>query len=350
MTLRAMWTYDHVANPSAITVTSVAAYTATGAYNILTGNVGTPILRTGSSNMTINQSNNATAPGYLLMNNAGQGQQLAVALTDLPLLQNGSTKAYIGFRTIATALVTPATNSIVGVGSSATVAPTPLLTEAQLNRTLNVAQFVEVMIDQGNSVYSVWVDGLPVITGAALPTGWTYLLFGSGVSLTTGVVGVRDFYFADADSQTTKRLGPIQSYIAPLVTVTAPNYTSSDAKTPLVDLTTAYSGAPTAIPTITNAPTNDPITANFQSNLPAGGSCIAVQYKMAASVPMASKMGVAITNGTQTVTPPAYQFNDTSMDYGRDLAGLQVNGPSGNPWGAVEFAATSLVLTPQSLT
>jgi hypothetical protein len=227
-----------------------------------------------------------------------------------------------------------------------------LVNETQLNRTVNVPQYVEVMVDIQNNVYSAWVDGLQIINAAALATGWSYLVFGSGAVLTNaGIIGLRDFYFLDADATTPNaRLGPVQSALAGLVAATAPNYSSSDSKTPLQDLTTAYSGAPTATPNLANAATNDPLTVTYSSAAQPGSVIIATQYKMAASVNAAAQMLVKLTNGAANVTPPNYSFQDTSMDYGRDLAGIQQLDPSGNAWTVAGFNATQLVVQPQSIT
>lgn len=354
MTLRALWSYDHVANTgNTIPVTSVAAYTANNAYNQLTGNPGSMMLRAGSSSCAIGKSNDATFPGYLgWTNTTAIAQGLAVALTDIPLLQNGVTKAYFGFRTLSPVIPAPNTVSVVGVAASATVVPTALLTEAQLNRTVSVPQYVEVKLDTSLNVYSVWVDGLQVVKDAALATGFTHLVFGSNAVLTnSGQMYVRDFYFVDADSTTPNtRLGPVQSSLANTAAVTAPNYTSSDSKTPLADFQTAYSGAPAATPNITNAATNDPITVNFAATTPVGANIIAVQYKMAASVSSIAQMTAQLNNGTNTKNLPNYGFTDVTMDYGRDLAGVQTTDPSGNAWTAAGVAATSLIVQPQSAT
>lgn len=356
MTLRALWTFDHIANPTIITFASgQTAYSAQGAaYNFLTGNPGAFVLRSGTISASIAPSNAAADPGYLrIQNTTAAAQGLAIAPADVPILQGGVTKAYFGFRTVAPTLIPlPNTLSVVGVASGVTIAPTPLLTEAQLNRTVNVSQYVEVMLDVTNNVYSVWVDGLQIINQAALPSSWTYLIFGSNaVNTNNGYQSFRDFYFLDADTTTpNKRLGPIQSSLATLVAATAPNYASSDSKTPLVDLTTAYSGSPTSAPNLSNAPTNDPITATFQSNSPVGATIVGVQYKLAASVAVSGKMQVGLANGQTSVVAANYQFPDTTMVYGRDLAGIQQTDPSGNAWTAARFAATQLALTPQAIT
>jgi hypothetical protein len=354
MTLRALWTYDHVANTGAqIAVTALAAYTANNAYNQLTGNPGTVMLRVGATAASIGKSNDATLPGYLSwVNNTNVAQGLAAALTDIPILQNGVTKAFFGFRTVSTTLPLPNTVSVIGVASAPTAVPTVLLTEAQLGRVVNVPQYVEVKLDITLNVYSVWVDGLQVIKDATLPTGFTHLIWGSNAVLSNaGAMGVRDFYFIDADSTTPNtRLGPIQSVLAAQSAVVAPNYTSSDGKTPLQDFQTTYSGAPTATPNITNAATNDPITVNFASSAPVGAKLVAVQYKMAASVSSLASMSAKLTNGTDTHNLPNYAFADLTMDYGRDLSGVQPADPSGNAWTAAGFAATQLIVQPQSAT
>lgn len=354
MTLRALWTYDHVANNGGqIAVTGLAAYTPNNSYNQLTGNPGTPILRSGTSNIPIAAANTAFYGGTLIWTNSTTAAQaLVVALSDIPILQNGVTKAYFGFRTVSPLLPLPNTGSVVGVTATPGAVPTSILTEAQLNRTVNVAQYVEVFLDIGNNVYSVWVDGLQLINQAVLPTGWTYLVFGSNaVQTNTGAMGVRDFYFLDADGiGKTTRLGPIQSVMASLAAVTAPNYTSSDGKTALADLTTAYAAVPTATPNISNAPTNDALTATFSTNAAPGSSVVAVQYKMASVVVQSIKLKVQLIKSGAEVDPPAYVFNDTLMQYGRDLAGIQQTDPSGAAWTPASFAATQMVLTPQTLT
>lgn len=354
MTLRALWTYDHVANVGGqIPLTGLAAYTPNNSYNQLTGNPGTLYSRTGVPTYQINVSNQATYPGMLsIANSSAVAGALVVSLTDIGILQNGVTKAYFGFRTVSNLAVSPLTANFVGVAATATAVPTPLITEAQMGRTVNVSQFVEVFLDIGNNVYSVWLDGLQIINAATLATGWSYLVFCSSALLTNGpTIGLRDFYFLDADGVgKTSRLGPIQSVLATLSAVTAPNYTSSDGKTALADLTTAYAATPTPTPNISNAPTNDALTATFSTNAAPGSAVLAVQYKMAAVVIQASKVKVQLIKGGSEVDPPAYTFNDTLMQYGRDLAGIQQTDPSGAAWTPASFAATQVVLTPQTLT
>lgn len=353
MTLRALWTYDHIANSAVVPVTFLAAYTPNNAYNQLTGNAGTPIIRSGSAANAINPSNQAYLPGYLSWTNStSTAQGFAVALADIPLLQSGATQAWFGFRTNSTVIPTPGTASVVGVGTSVTAAPTALLTETQLARTVNIQQYVEVFLDIGNNVYSVYVDGILTVNAQPLVTGFTYIIFGSLAALTnSGVMGIRDCYFLDVDTVSPKgRLGPIQSQLAAMSAATAPNYASSDSKTALVDLTTAYSGAPTALPTVTNAPSNDPLTLSFGSTIPTSSNILAMQYKMAAQVVSTVKVAVQLNNGAGAVLPTPYTFNDTTMDYGRDLAGIQLTDPSGNKWTAAGIAATQVILTPQALT
>ncbi|BDD79832.1 hypothetical protein [Burkholderia phage FLC9] len=338
---------------NSITLAALAAYTANNAYNQTTGNPGTIMLRAGATNCSIGKSTDATIPGYMgWANSTSTAQGLAIALADIPLLQGGVTKAYLGFRTISTTISAPGTTSVFGVAASPTVVPTALLTETQLARVVNVPQYVEVKLDTGLNVYSVWVDGLQVVKDAALATGFTHLIFGSNAVLTNaGNMYVRDFYFLDADStQPNARLGPIQSAVALQTAVNAPNYTSSDSKTPLQDFQTAYSGAPAATPNITNAASNDPVTVSFQSSVPVGAGILAVQYKMAASVNTAAQMTAQLNNGSATKNLPNYGFADLTMDYGRDLAGVQVADPSGAAWTPAGFAATQLIVQPQSAT
>jgi hypothetical protein len=358
MTLRALWTYDHIANASAITLTSLAAYTPNNAYNLLTGNPGTPILRAGTANVVINALVAGAAPGAYrgggigFGNSTSQAQALVVALADVPLLQGGVTKAYIGFRTWSSVIPAPGTSSVFGVASSATAVPTALVNETQLARVVNVTQYVEVMLDIANNQYSAWVDGLKIVDKAALVAGFTYLVFGSNAVTTNSCnFSFQDFYFVDADATLPNtRLGPIQSALATIAAVSAPNYTSSDAKTPLADFTTAYSAAPAATPNITNAATNDPVTVNFTSQAPAGAGMIAVQYKMAASVTATAQMSAQLKQASTTKNLPTYTFSDLTMDFGRDLSGVQTTDPSGNAWSDAGLAATALIVQPVSLT
>ena len=358
MTLRALWSYDHIANATNIPLTALGAYTPNNAYNLLTGNPGTPILRAGASNVVINNLVAGAGPGAFrgaaigFGNSTSQAQALVVALADIPLLQSGATKAYLGFRTWSSAVPAPGTSSVFGTSSSATAVPTSLVNETQLNRTVNVPQYVEVMLDIGNSQYSAWVDGLKIIDKAALATGFTYLVFGSNAVTSNACnFSLQDFYFIDADATLPNtRLGPIQSALAAYTAVNAPNYTSSDGKSALLDFQTGYSGAPTPAPSQTNAPTNDPITVSYQSAAPAGAGMIAVQYKMAASVAAQASVTAQLNNGSATKNLPNYSFADLTMDYGRDLAGIQTTDPSGNPWNDARFNATQLIVQPQSAT
>lgn len=354
MTLRALWSYDHVANTGAVVPLPVSTtYTPNNGYNQITGNPGTIIARAGTTSANIGKSNDTVLPGYLYFTNGTAGYQgLAAALTDIPLLQGGATKAYFGFRTVSNLLIAPGTASVIGVANAANVAPTALLTEAQLARVINVPQYVEVKLDISLNVYSVWVDGIQIVKDAALATGFTHLIWGSNAALTgNGLFAARDFYFLDADTTVPNtRLGPVQSSLALQTAVVAPNYTSSDSKTPLADFQTAYSGAPIATPNITNAATNDPVTVNFSSLSPVGATILGVQYKMAASVGTLASMAAKLVNGSNTVNLPNYGFSDLTMDYGRDLAGIQQVDPSGNPWSPTGFSATQLVVTPQSAT
>jgi hypothetical protein len=337
----------------------VAAYAQGNAYNQLTGNPGTPILRAGASAVSITSpvaNPNAGTPtggALTLINSTTQAQALVVALADIPLLQNGVTKAYFGFRTYSTLLAAPTTLSVVGVASSPTAVPTPLLTEAQLNRLLNVVNYVEVVVDISTNLYSVWVDGIKIIDKAVLATGWSYLVFGANAvgTIANATQAYRDFYFVDADTTTPNtRLGPITSALAQLSAVTAPNYTSSDGKTPLQDFQTGYSGAPGATPNLANAATNDPLTVNFSSAAPAGVGMIAVQYKVAANMNPIGQMSVKLANGTDNKALPNYAFADLTMDYGRDVSGVQLVDPSGNAWSDARFGATQLIVQPVSTT
>jgi hypothetical protein len=358
MTLRALWTYDHIANASNVPLTAIAAYTPNNAYNQLTGNPGTLILRAGASNCVINSvvagasGGTYRGGGLGFGNSTSQAQALVVALADIPLLQSGATKAYLGFRTWSSAIPAPGTSSVFGTASSATAVPTSLVNETQLSRTVNVTQYVEVMLDIANSQYSAWVDGLKIIDKAALATGFTYLVFGSNAVTTNACnFSLQDFYFVDADATLPNtRLGPIQSAVAQYAAVSAPNYSSSDGKSALLDFQTGYSAAPAPAPTQSNAPTNDPITVTYQSTAPAGAGMIAVQYKMAASVATAAQVTAQLNNGSATKNLPTYSFTDTTMDYGRDLSGPQTTDPSGNAWSDARFNATQLIVQPVSTT
>lgn len=113
---------------------------------------------------------------------------------------------------------------------------------------------------------------------------------------------------------------------------------------------TAYGTAPAMNPYMQNSPTNDPITLSFAPVVTTGQKVVAMQYKLAAQVPFAINLLAQLSQGGSQKGLPTYQFKDTVANYARDLAGIQALAPDGTAWTAASIAATSLALTPQSLT
>jgi hypothetical protein len=113
---------------------------------------------------------------------------------------------------------------------------------------------------------------------------------------------------------------------------------------------TAYGATPTMTPLVQNGADNQPIALNFAPSVPAGQKVVAMQYKLAAQVPFAMNLLASMQEGQTTKTLATYQFRDTTAQYARDLAGIQVTAPDGNGWTSTNIAATNLVLQPQSTT
>lgn len=113
---------------------------------------------------------------------------------------------------------------------------------------------------------------------------------------------------------------------------------------------TIYGSSVAMSPFLQNVASNDPITLNYSSSAPAAQKIIAMQYKVAAQVQMAMKLGAKLVEGAQSVTLPGALIQDINPGYSRDLGGIQTVAPDGNAWTATSIGATNLVMTPTTLT
>jgi hypothetical protein len=225
MTLRTLISFDGLQLIGNFNLSQSVAYGGNNALQQYYGQPGT-IMSTASPN----PASIAASSGWLSLGASGTNvlSGYAISFADLNLFQNGATQAWIGCRTYANNVATPACN-VVGLCATPVLpgAITPLLTEAQLNRTVGIAnaQYVETFFDMTALTYTSYVNGIQVATGT-FPAGMQYVMFGGQIYNSIGGQFFRDFYFLDVDStKPNARLGPITSTpLLPAAGSTVPNY------------------------------------------------------------------------------------------------------------------------------
>jgi hypothetical protein len=223
---------------------------------------------------------------------------------------------------------------------------------------LNTAQWVDIMIDRTNTQIVVWIDGVqqaPVffdfnafVAADGNAQLWWYPTGGSGQN-----VSIRDVYFIDdtQDSTLCNRLGPVDVRAASLLSVSAPNWISSDSNTALGDLSTGL-GATTALqvaPTLTESPSMDPVTMQFSNTgLVASETILGFKGDISAlrtaSYAFAPKMTLKYNGQTvngKTLTYP----NGAAMVFNQN-AWVAEKAPDGSVWTPASLAAAQVVLTP----
>lgn len=225
---------------------------------------------------------------------------------------------------------------------------------------LNTPQYIEVMIDRANTTVVVWLDGVQVsstffdFNAFVAADGLATLYFGPTIN--ANVLNnwqMRDVYFIDDTQDATQcnRLGPVDINPAPLVSASAPNWTSSDSQTPLIDLTTVLgtTNATQIAPTIKEPPTMDPVVLGFSSaNLVPSEKILAVRGDVSAqrSAGYIFSPVTTLKYNNQTVNgKPLTYPNGNAMVYNQN-AFLMEQAPDGTAWSAAALAATAVTLTP----
>jgi hypothetical protein len=224
---------------------------------------------------------------------------------------------------------------------------------------LNTPQYIEVMIDRANTQIVVWIDGVQVsstffdFNAFVSADGNASLVWGCNNSSANYTWYLRDVYFLDDTQDATQcnRLGPVDVTPAALASVTAPNWTSSDSSTALVDLSTPLgttAGSQNA-PLLTEPATMDPLQFKLSNaGLIAGESILAakadVSGQRTASYIFAPQASVSY-NG-QSVNGKQITYPNGAQMYWNQNAFVLEKAPDGTPFTPQSLAAMVATLTP----
>lgn len=231
--------------------------------------------------------------------------------------------------------------------------------------TYGQINFIEILIDRVNKLLTVWIDGAQyssvffdyvAYANGADTTLWFGSPYNSGYPSNYGTVAywyMRDFYSLDdtQDSSLCSRLGPVDVRPAALAGVTAPNWISSDAGTPLADFTSPLTATSTTwtAPTQTEPPTMDPIQVQLaNTGLVNGENILAVKADVSATRPggyvFAPQASVKYNNQTAAGKTLAYPTGNAIV-YNQN-AFLMEKAPDGSIWSPSSLAAAVMTLTP----
>jgi hypothetical protein len=264
-------------------------------------------------------------------------------------------RSYFGFRHQING-TNPATAVVRLINTAGTIQNVVLNT--QLALSLN--QYIEVMFDRVNKLIVVWIDNVQVsstffdFNAFVAADGNASLYFGaatfSGVQF---VWQMRDFYFLDDTQDATQcnRLGPVDVRQSMPASISASNWISSDAGTPLADLTTPLgtTAATQTLPTQTEPASMDPMVIGFGTgNVVTGEKIVAFKADVSAqrsagyvfSPATTVKLGAATANG-KTLTYPV----GNAMYYNQN-AFLKETAPDGSAWTPNSIQSAVVTLTP----
>lgn len=310
---------------------------------------------------------NTSKPGWLTQSNQMfyNGSNFVSAYTGVGLPYNNvsdpsTPRTWIGFRCCVNTPLNRLTQMFClknAAGTYTQFLPVSLLAK-------NQSQYVEIMFDRTNLLYVVWIDGLQVATGFfdfnTFMAGAGSFFFGQNVAMSTGASNtadgfwaIRDVYVVDdtQDSTVCNRLGPVDVIAAPLTSVNAPNWTSSDNQTPLFDLTTIL-GTTTAtqtLPTVNEPTTMDPVQVGFGGTAVIPGESIMAFKADVTAQRVGGYLFAPLTsvkyNG-QTVAGKQLTYAAGNTMVYNQRAFLLEKAPDGSAWSASAIAGTTLTLTP----
>lgn len=238
-----------------------------------------------------------------------------------------------------------------------TATTTPSFTTAAV---MPGSQWVHLAIVRYNGTWTLYQNGVAVgsASGGTLGNNTSSFYLGNNSATNSAWQGyIDEFRISNVARYTGAFTPPTQQFATDANTMMLMHF-DSVAGTSVADysnnepsaLQTAYGATPTMTPVVQNGADNQPISLNFAPSVPAGQKVVAMQYKLAAQVPFAMNLLASMQEGQTTKALSTYQFRDTTAQYARDLAGIQVTAPDGNGWTSTNIAATSLVLQPQSTT
>lgn len=328
MAIRAMWGFDHL--PVGTTVGAAA----TG-YGLAYGNFSLTVAGAGICHHEAGAIRMATSQNSAIN---------ATFTTTLAITDGVSPKAILGFRYILTPGLRQ-DNSFVIAGQ--TIAYT------DLGITGYGEWYIEAVCDRVNKEINFFVSGsfrhrrattvVPLIIGQAFSfntPGWA----GAGFNL-------RDFYFIDdtQDNTPCNRLGSVKVTALTIDSATAPNWISSDSKTPLEDINTPYTTlASMTAPTVTSPASLDPMTIGFapladqNSNIRAIGAIVDSSRYPTSSVTVDIS---AVLDGT-TLAMGALNYADDVMKYALPSSIIS-RAPDGGKITPAKLKTMKVVFTPK---
>lgn len=293
--------------------------------------------------------------GYTLAGN-GAGGCSCIGLPMSKLSDVTTNASYFGFRYCRNSLSFGPSVSLNSTGGTQVILPAAAIPAGQIS-------YVEFLIDRVNKLLTVWIDGAQYSSAFFDYTSFaasadTTLWFGTpyNYGYPGGGVGywwMRDFYSLDdtGDSSLCSRLGPVDVRPALLSSVTAPNWVSSDAQTPLIDLNTQFGAAAAnwTGPTLTEPTTMDTLTAQFSNaNLVAGENILGFKMDVSAlrQAGFLFNPTPTIKYNNQTVTGKQLTYpNGNAMVYNQNTFLLE-KAPDGSAWTPASLAAAVMTLAP----
>jgi hypothetical protein len=224
-------------------------------------------------------------------------------------------------------------------------------------------QFIEVMIDRLNKQLVVWIDGTQ-----QAPVSFDFNAFANGAAVTlsigyrftiaainpTSSCALRNIYFVDntQDNTLCSRLGSVQTLPAPLASVSAPNYVSSDSSTPLADLSSPFTATASTLtaPTLTTPITMDEMVAEVNtSGLPVLNVLAA---KMDVSAERTSGAALSFITGATyngQSKSSTVSMNSTSNAFVYGQKGILIEtAPDGTALTPAVLAGVQFTLTPET--